>query len=146
LIYGFNRKKIFEHQGILGEYLPLIPPFKFTSSLSQDIKVRSIIIPLITVKANIEMNGRQSRYLALDDTETGTPGYTLLNAGVGFRVDYTAAKSVLLQIQINNLLNAAYQSNLSRLKYFEYFSSSPTGHYGIYNMGRNCCVKAIFDF
>ena len=44
----------------------------------------------------------------------------------------------------NNLFDVAYQDHLSRLKYFEFYSNSPTGHYGIYNMGRNVAIKIDF--
>ena len=50
------------------------------------------------------------------------------------------------QLQANNLLDKTYQSNLSRLKYFEYYTQSPNSHLGIYNMGRNICLKAIVSF
>jgi outer membrane receptor protein involved in Fe transport len=50
------------------------------------------------------------------------------------------------QLQVNNVLDAAYQSNMSRLNYFEILPVSPNGHYGIYNMGRNVCAKIIFSF
>ena len=50
------------------------------------------------------------------------------------------------QFQVNNAFDKAYQSNLSRLKYFEYYSSSTSGHYGMFNMGRNICLKAILPF
>ena len=44
----------------------------------------------------------------------------------------------------SNLLNKAYQDALSRLKYFEFYPNNPTGHDGIYNMGRNVSVKLDF--
>ena len=47
---------------------------------------------------------------------------------------------------MNNIFDKAYQSNLSRLKYFEEWSASPNGHLGIYNMGRNSIVKLIMPF
>ena len=51
-----------------------------------------------------------------------------------------------MQVQANNLFDVAYQSGLSRLKYFEYYESSPGGRSGIYNMGRNICLKLIAPF
>jgi iron complex outermembrane receptor protein len=90
----------------------------------------------------MDFNATQNRFLALYNTETKTTGYTLLNAGVGA----TFFKNWQLQFQVNNLLDIAYQSNMSRLKYFEYYLQSPNGRYGIYGMGRNYCVKIIFSF
>ncbi len=48
--------------------------------------------------------------------------------------------------QVNNLFDLAYQSNLNRLKYFEYYNESPNNKSGIYNMGRNIGFKAIVPF
>jgi iron complex outermembrane receptor protein len=49
-------------------------------------------------------------------------------------------------VSVNNLFNKAYQSNLSRLKYFENYKQSPNGYSGIYNMGRNISFKVILPF
>ncbi|MGN6541900.1 MAG: TonB-dependent receptor [Ginsengibacter sp.] len=38
VVYGFNKKSIYKDKGIHGEYLPLIPPLKLLSSVSQNIK------------------------------------------------------------------------------------------------------------
>ena len=61
-------------------------------------------------------------------------------------INYTKKFVMQFQLTVNNLLNTAYQSHLSRLQYFEYYTQSPNGHYGIYNMGRNICVKLIIPF
>ena len=52
---------------------------------------------------------------------------------------------VLLSINVSadNVTNVAYQSHLSRLKYFEDYPDNPTGRKGIYNMGRNISFKFI---
>jgi iron complex outermembrane receptor protein len=43
----------------------------------------------------------------------------------------------------NNIFDVAYQSHLSRLKYFEEYPDNPTGRSGIYNIGRNISFKLI---
>jgi iron complex outermembrane receptor protein len=50
---------------------------------------------------------------------------------------------VLFSINIsgNNITDVAYQSHLSRLKYFEEYPNNPSGRTGIYNMGRNISFK-----
>ncbi len=146
LIYGFNRKPQYAGLGINGEYLPLIPPVKLLSSLSQDIKTNWKRLPTITIKAEMDYNMSQKRYLALYGTETSTLAYTLLNAGISMEIYYTKKQILQLQIQVNNIFDTAYQSNLSRLKYFEYYSLLPGKHYGMYSMGRNSCVKLILPF
>jgi iron complex outermembrane receptor protein len=143
MTYGFNRKGEFENKGIYGEYLPFIPPAKLLSSLNQEINTKSKIFPSINFKAEIDVNGTQNRYLALYKTETPTPGYALLNLGMGTDIRLSKKTTVQFQFQVNNLFDAIYQSNLSRLKYFEYYTQSPNGYAGIYGMGRNFCIKLI---
>jgi iron complex outermembrane receptor protein len=89
----------------------------------------------------------QNRFYALDNTETATPGYALFNIGAGTTIKNKSDKTICeLFLQVDNLFDKAYQSNLNRLKYFEYYRSSPNGHLGIYNIGRNISFKAIFPF
>jgi iron complex outermembrane receptor protein len=140
---GYNRKSEYKNTGIKGEYLPLIPPFKVLNTLNQEIKLNNKIIKILNVKVEVDYNAHQTRYLSLYNTETYTPGYTLINTGAGFEVNYFKKYRLIVQIQINNLFNTVYQSNLSRLKYFEYYQQSPNGHLGIFNMGRNICFKVI---
>jgi iron complex outermembrane receptor protein len=146
MVDGFNRKKEFQDKGVNGEYLPLIPPFKVLSSINQDIKTNWKVLSAIYLKAEMDYNAAQNRYLALYNTETYTPGYTLFNFGVGININYTQKSVMLIQMQVNNIFNTAYQSNLSRLKYFEYYTQSSNGHLGMYNMGRNICLKVIIPF
>lgn len=86
----------------------------------------------------------QDRFFAAYETETATPAYTLLNAGVGgdinaFSHDSKAKLSLFLSVE--NLANIAYQSHLSRLKYAPV--NPLTGRQGVYNMGRNFSVKVV---
>jgi iron complex outermembrane receptor protein len=108
--------------------------------------LKSEIIPTLGVTLEVNMNAAQKRYLALNDTETYTPGFTLVNLAFNTSIKYYKNKFLEFQLQANNIFDKEYQSNLSRLKYFEYYSSSPTGKYGIYGMGRNICAKIIVPF
>jgi iron complex outermembrane receptor protein len=146
LIYGYNKKASYKSEGIHGEFLPLIPPSKLVSSVNENIKTKSKIIEAINLKAEAEFNAAQNRYLALNNTETATPGYTLFNFLVNTQINYSKNNPLQLQLQVNNLFDKTYQSNLSRLKYFEYYSQSPNAHLGIYNMGRNISLKLIAPF
>ncbi len=146
IIYGYNRKSNYQHKGNDGEYLPLIPPAKLISSVSQDIKTKSETISSVNVKAELEYDAAQNRFLALNNTETVTPAFTLFNFSVNSQINYDKKNSLEFQVDVNNIFNKAYQSNLSRLKYFEYYLASPNGHTGMFNMGRNICLKAIFSF
>lgn len=146
VVYGFNRKKIYKDKNENGEYLPLIPPLKLVSSISQSIKLNSKRFIALTPKIEIEFAGAQNRYLALSNTETQSPSYVLFNCGIVTEIRYSKAQTLQFQLQAINLLNTAYQSNLSRLKYFEHYTQSANRHLGIYNMGRNICFKMIWPF
>jgi iron complex outermembrane receptor protein len=97
------------------------------------------------VKVQVAWYAAQNRVYLTDNTETATPGYTLFNAGIGAGITNGKGKTICnLYIMGNNLFDVAYQDHLSRLKYFEQYSSSPNGHLGIYNMGRNIAFKIDF--
>jgi iron complex outermembrane receptor protein len=145
-VYGFNRKKAYKNEGLEGEYLPLIPPAKLLSSIVRAIPTKSKLFQNVNVKIEAENYGAQNRYLGLENTETPTAGYTLVNISFNTSMRVFKENPIAFQVEANNLLNKAYQSNLSRLKYFEYYNQSPNGHLGIYNMGRNISVKAIVSF
>ena len=93
----------------------------------------------------------QNRAYLADNTETTTPGYTLFGAGIGADITNKSGKALFtLDISVNNITNVAYQSNMSRLKYMDFFIN-PAGNpinitgkgSGIYNMGRNIGFKFI---
>ena len=143
LVYGFNKKPEYRGKGNAGEYLPFIPPAQWRSSLSREWATRSRTFASLTIRAELEYNAAQRRYLALYHTESFTPAYTLFNLSAAATIHTGKSHSFQLQLQANNLLDRAYQNNLSRLKYFEYYTQSPTGRLGIYNMGRNLAVKLV---
>lgn len=93
-------------------------------------------------KAGIEYYARQNRIYSDYNTETITPGYILFNAGLGSDILNRHGKVIAdIDILVNNITDAAYQSHLSRLKYFEPYPNNPSGRSGIYDMGRNISIK-----
>jgi len=144
LVYGVNKKSAYAHAGIRGEYLPFIPPLRWTGNIEQMIRLSETLS--LTAKAGFEFNAAQHRYLALYNTETPTPSYTLVHAGASADIRLSSRLIIQWQIQVDNLLDKAYQSNLSRLKYFEYYGQSPNGHLGIYNMGRSINTRIMVPF
>jgi iron complex outermembrane receptor protein len=90
----------------------------------------------------MEYYAKQNRIYSIDNTETPTPGYVLFSAGAGADIMNRKGK-VLLSINVsgNNITDVAYQSHLSRLKYFEQYPNNPSGRSGIYDMGRNISFK-----
>jgi iron complex outermembrane receptor protein len=126
-------------------YLPLIPPLHGTSEVRYNFSVKEAHILNAFVKAGIVYYARQSRIYSAYGTETPTPGYVLFNAGLGGSITNKKGKIIVsVYLLGSNLLNKAYQDALSRLKYFEFYPNNPTGHDGIYNMGRNVSVKLDF--
>ncbi|HTL09557.1 MAG TPA: TonB-dependent receptor [Chitinophagaceae bacterium] len=146
ITYGNNQNTAYKNAGVNGEYLPLIPPLKWLSSLSQELSTTSKIFTSVQLKAEIEHSAAQERYLALFNTETATPAYTLFSIAAGTSIAYAKQRTLQCQLQVNNLFNQAYQSHLSRLKYFEYYSASPNNQLGMFNVGRSVCFKMIIDF
>ena len=114
------------------------------TELRADIKRVGSYISGAYLKFEVEHFFAQKRVYLTDNTETPTPGYTLMNAGFGGNIVNKSNKPIVsIYFQINNLANIAYQSHLSRLKYFEPYPNNPTGRSGIYNMGRNISFKII---
>ncbi len=146
LIYACNKSSDFKGKGVDGEYLPLIPPAKLLSSVNEEFKTKSKMFSSVKLKAETEYSAPQNRYLALNNTETATPAFILFNFSINSQINYSKTNAIQFQVQVNNVFDKAYQSNLSRLKYFEYFESSPNGHSGMYSMGRNICLKTIVPF
>lgn len=128
-------------------YLPDIPPMHGISELKYDFTDKNIHLVNGFVQVAAAFSGPQNRPYLADNTETATPGYTLINAGVG--AGFTNKQNKLLfniYLFANNIFDVVYQDHLSRLKYFEPYPNSPGPYHGIYNMGRNISVKVDFPF
>lgn len=125
-------------------YLPQIPPLHGKTEVRYDFKIKKAHIVNAFVKVGVTYFAKQNRVLSAYGTETPTPGYALLNAGFGGGFTDKKGKTILnLYVLGSNLLNTAYQDNMSRLKYFEFYPNNPTGHSGIYNMGVNISIKVV---
>jgi iron complex outermembrane receptor protein len=128
-------------------YLPDIPPIHGLSELKYDFTNKSMHITNGFIQVSAAFSAAQNRPYLADNTETATPGYTLINAGVG--AGFTNKQDKLLfniYVFANNIFDVAYQDHLSRLKYFEPYPTDPRPYHGIYNMGRNISVKLDFPF
>lgn len=148
LINGINTdEEALKISGGAAKYLPLIPPFKTVTRLRLNILSKSNTFSDGYLQTEIETSATQHKFYAVDNTETQTEGYALLNIGAGISLLNKKDKPVCqLFINANNIFDIAYQSHQNRLKYFEYYQSSPNGRSGIYNMGRNIAVKMIFSW
>ena len=127
------------------KYLPFIPPLHTTSDLRANLDGKLKFLKSLYLKLGMEYYGTQNRVYSAGNTETPTPGYMLFNAGAGADIiDRKGQVLMNFNILVNNITDIAYQSHLSRLKYFEYYPNNPSGRSGIYNMGRNISFKLTF--
>lgn len=142
ITYALNKGGNGIHITDSSKYLPFIPPLHTNTDLRANIKSKLKHFSSVYLKIGMEYFAKQDRVYSANNTETPTSGYILYNAGVGADITDNHGK-VLVSINIlgNNITNIAYQSHLSRLKYFEEYPNNLTGRNGIYNMGRNISFK-----
>jgi iron complex outermembrane receptor protein len=141
LTYGSNRGNNNNVADSL-KYLPFIPPTHTYSELKAEFAQQHGPLKDIYFKVGLDHYSKQDRYFSAYGTETMTAGYNLLSAGIGSNVVNSAGKQLFsIFIEGSNLTNVAYQSHLSRLKYFTSYNWP-----GLYNMGRNISFKIIVPF
>ena len=124
------------------KYLPFIPPLHTNSEVSAEFRKKTSVFSNIFIKIGVQYYATQNRAFIADNTETKTPGYILIDAGLGVNVNNKKGKTLfIISIFGTNLADIAYQSNMSRLKYFDNYPNNSTGRSGIYSMGRNISFK-----
>jgi len=126
-------------------YLPFMPAprwitqFKLTKDRWKN-RFRNVYLT-----ADLEVYQAQNRYLRAYNTETATPGYPLVNLGVGGDVVANGKRTLFsVYLSANNLFDVAYQAHQSRLKYLDV--NPATGRRGVFNMGRNVSLKLVVPF
>ena len=120
--------------------LPLIPATKLSSDLGTNFKKGGKVLRNFYLKVGMDRYFKQDKPFFAYNTETSTPGYTLLNAGIGTDI-INKKEKVIFNIHFAgiNLTDAAYQNHLSRLKYAG--ENMVTGRIGVFNPGRNFSLK-----
>jgi iron complex outermembrane receptor protein len=129
------------------KYLPFIPPLHIHSELRGTFAKGFGTFKNVYAFIGVDHFDAQNHFFSAYGTETYTAGYNLLSAGIGGNVVNAAGKKVLeIFIEGTNLGDVNYQSNMSRLKYFDN-KTVPAGiQPGIFNMGRNISFKVIVPF
>ena len=138
------------------KYLPFTPAPRWTSELkwelfhhshatvhhhhTTDAAHRSLLNNLY-IAVGLDCYLKQTHIYRADDTETETPGYTLLSLSAGTDIQIKGKKIAEFYITADNLLDKAYQNHLSRLKYAD--MNATTGRRGVYNIGRNITFKLV---
>ena len=126
------------------KYLPFIPAPKYRGELKAQFKKVGKNLANFYIKFGVDYFFKQDKIFSAYGTETQTPSYTLLSAGLGANVKaFNRPNFMSIYISAENLADAAYQSHLSRLKYAP--NNTLTGRSGVYNMGRNISLKLIFN-
>ena len=122
------------------KYLPFMPAPKIQSELRANFKKAGSHLRNLYIRVDVAYTFEQSKVLSAFGTETPTTAYTLLNAGIGTNMVNKKGNTVFsLSFAVSNLLNTAYQSHLSRLKYAP--ENPASGRTGVFNMGRNFSVR-----
>jgi iron complex outermembrane receptor protein len=126
------------------KYLPFTPAPRYRAELRAQFKKPGKNISNAYVKFGFDHYFRQDRFFSAYGTETGTPAYSLLSAGLGANIQAFERNDFLsVFLSAENLADTAYQSHLSRLKYAP--TNPLTGRNGVFNMGRNISIKLIFN-
>ncbi len=129
------------------KYLPFIPPLHTHSELRGSFSKGFSLLCSLYAYMGFDHFNAQDRFFAAYGTETYTSGYNLISGGIGANIVNRKGNTVFkLFIEGTNLANVSYQSNMSRLKYFDNPVVPGGIQPGIFNMGRNISFKIIVPF
>ncbi len=128
-------------------YLPLIPPVRVNSGLRYGLRKRIGCLANGFIKCGVQVYMAQDRFYGAYGTETRTPSYTLLDAGLGADVVSRSGQTLFtFSVLGSNLADVVYQSNMDRLKYMGNLPGDRNGVGGIHAMGRNVSIRIVVPF
>ncbi len=119
--------------------LPSIPAARLINEIKVDFLKKGKGLRNVYAKVELDNTFAQLNAFTGYNTETATPAYSLLNAGVGGEYMHKGKKLFGFYLTASNITDVAYQSHLSRLKYTDV--NNVTGRQGVFNMGRNFSMK-----
>ena len=147
LVYALNKGGNDAVINDSNKYLPFIPPLHTNSEIRAEFRKKVACFSHSYLKIGMQYYASQNRVLLEDNTETITSGYTLFDAGFGTDIINKKGNTVCtIGVFCTNLTDVAYQSNMSRLKYFDNYPNNGSGRSGIYSMGRNVSFKLTIPF
>jgi iron complex outermembrane receptor protein len=119
--------------------LPFIPAARLIDEVKADFAKKGKTFKNGFIKIELDNTFKQNKPFTGFNTETSTPGYSLVNAGIGG--DFVSKDKTLFSLFFgaNNIGDVAYQNHLSRLKYAP--ENMLTGRTGVFNVGRNFSIK-----
>lgn len=119
--------------------VPFIPATRWLTELRAELLSTGKTFRILTLYFEADHTFTQNHPFTAYGTETATPGYTLLNAGISANINSKNKTLFSVYLLGNNLTDVAYQNHLSRLKYTDV--NPLTGRQGVFNMGRSFSVK-----
>ncbi|MFT4022774.1 MAG: TonB-dependent receptor [Flavihumibacter sp.] len=119
--------------------IPNVPAGRLFSELAVNLLPEGKTFRNLYVNLQSDYNFAQNHAFTGYNTETNTPSYWLLNAGIGTDIHHRDRKWASLQVSLQNITDEAYQSHLSRLKYTAV--NPVTGRQGVFAMGRNLALR-----
>ena len=119
--------------------LPTIPSMRWIAELRYELPKNTGRLKNTYASLQFDNVGAQNNPFIGYNTETKTPGYTLINIGAGAHITKKDKQLFSISLVAQNLTDIAYQSHLSRLKYTDV--NFLTGRTGVFNMGRNYSLK-----
>ncbi len=119
--------------------LPTIPPFRWIAELRYELMKNSTRYKNSYASIQFDNVATQQHPFTGYNTETATPGYTLINIGAGTQLNHKGKQLFSIALVAQNITDVAYQNHLSRLKYTA--ENPVTGRMGVFNMGRNYSLK-----
>jgi iron complex outermembrane receptor protein len=136
--FSYVRGKLSEAQDG-SKNLPFIHAARLINELRGDFLRKGKSIKNLYVNVELDNTFAKGNPFTGFNTETKTPGYSLLSMGFGGDIANKGKTLFSLYFAANNITDAAYQNHLSRLKYAP--ENMVTGRTGVFNMGRNFSVK-----
>lgn len=124
--------------------LPFIPAAHLINEIRGDFLKKGKTLRNVYARVELDNTFAQNHAFTGFNTETNTPGYSLLNLGVGSDIAKKGKTIFSLYLVAENITDVAYQSHLSRLKYAP--ENFVTGRNGVFNMGRNFSIKLNIPF
>ena len=139
---GFSTvRAIQKNQGDSTRFLPYTPPSKIQSKLKFVFKKINSLFQNSYLSIGVDNYMKQDKIYYKFGDETVTPGYTLINVGLGTDVYSKNGKVCSIYLTGNNLADVGYQNSMSRIKYGD--PNNVTGRIGVFNMGRNFSLKVL---
>jgi iron complex outermembrane receptor protein len=119
--------------------LPNIPTFRWIAELRYELAKQTTNFKNTYLSLQFDNVAAQNNPFTGYHTETKTPGYSLINVGLGTQMLNKGKPLFSISFFAQNLSDIAYQNSLSRLKYTD--ENLLTGRVGVFNMGRNFSLK-----